>query len=636
VNVNGTLFFRATDNSGDVELYKSDGTDPGTVRVKDIRTNGSSSPTSLVNVNGTLFFRATDNSGDVELYKSDGTDAVRVKDIKTNGSSSPQFLTNVNGTLFFTASDNSNNQPLYKAVDFSDDFNRADSTNLGSDWTETAGNLNIVDNQLLAIDPTGGAALVNNVSLADVRVQAEVSLLTSGNSRVDLYARATDTSNTYLGTLVANNGIFTAKIRKLVGGVLTLLTSTTVNFPTGEGVLRFEVQGGQLSLFVNDILAVSAFDTTFVSGKVGVVATQLVSLDNFSATAIAPDSFGDNFGRPDSTQLGNQWTEPVGDSVVVKQQLVAKTAGPNLAVAQGSALADVAVQSWVNVFAPAGTGLMGNAGLVARYLGSGNSNYYLGVLIGNNGVFTARISLNLNGVLTPLLTVPVATGTGLLRFEVVGNSLKLFLNGILVVKTTDTMLTRAGLVGVRGTARSSFDTFNAERLFPTLFQDSFNRPDNTDIGAAYQKVAGNFDINTNQLRALNAGTNLAIRDGVSRLNVKLEAMVTVSPSIVSEVGLVARVQDSQNYYCAAIENNGTSFTASIYKVVNNVKTRIGAAVPSGSNLGRLRFEVVGNSLKLFFNGALLIDATDTTFAGAGTVGFRGSANTVFDDFVMTR
>jgi ELWxxDGT repeat protein len=130
-NVNGTLFFTADDGSSGRELWKSDGTDAGTVLVKDIRTgtdgNGnplSSNPAYLTNVNGTLFFRANDGSSGVELWKSDGTDAgtVLVKDIVTgtNGSgtplgSAPYYLTNVNGTLFFTAYDSSSGVELWKS-----------------------------------------------------------------------------------------------------------------------------------------------------------------------------------------------------------------------------------------------------------------------------------------------------------------------------------------------------------------------------------------------------------------------------------------------------------------------------------------------------------------------------------------
>ncbi len=83
-NVNGTLYFRAGDGSTGFELWKSDGTNSGTVLVKDIFPGGGSAdPRYLTNINGTLYFRANEGINGAELWKSDGTSAgtVLVKDI---------------------------------------------------------------------------------------------------------------------------------------------------------------------------------------------------------------------------------------------------------------------------------------------------------------------------------------------------------------------------------------------------------------------------------------------------------------------------------------------------------------------------------------------------------------------------
>jgi ELWxxDGT repeat protein len=108
--VNGTLFFSARDGlTTGWELWRSDGTAAGTTLVKDIRPGSNGSyPSSLTNLNGTLFFGANDGSTGQELWRSDGTAAgtVMVKDIRPgSGSSSPLDLTAVNGTLFFSAFD---------------------------------------------------------------------------------------------------------------------------------------------------------------------------------------------------------------------------------------------------------------------------------------------------------------------------------------------------------------------------------------------------------------------------------------------------------------------------------------------------------------------------------------------------
>jgi ELWxxDGT repeat protein len=122
-NVNGTLYFRANDGQSGFELWKSDGTEAGTLRVKDINpgSNGAfaqpSSP-SLTNVNGMLYFHADDGTSGRELWKSDGTEAgtVRVKDINPGGDNSlPYSLTNFNGTLYFIATTGQQDSELWKS-----------------------------------------------------------------------------------------------------------------------------------------------------------------------------------------------------------------------------------------------------------------------------------------------------------------------------------------------------------------------------------------------------------------------------------------------------------------------------------------------------------------------------------------
>jgi ELWxxDGT repeat protein len=125
-NVNGTLFFTAAaaDGTTGYELWKSDGTAAGTTLVKDIYPGGftggyggyypnNSYPMSLTNVNGTLFFTADDGTHGRELWKSDGTAAGTVL-VSNLGSSN---LTNVHGTLFFSADDGVHGNELWKLVD---------------------------------------------------------------------------------------------------------------------------------------------------------------------------------------------------------------------------------------------------------------------------------------------------------------------------------------------------------------------------------------------------------------------------------------------------------------------------------------------------------------------------------------
>ncbi|MEO6541986.1 MAG: ELWxxDGT repeat protein, partial [Ferruginibacter sp.] len=118
VNANGFIYFAFTGSNGN-ELWRSNGTIPGTALFKDIVAGtGSSSPQYLTNINGVVYFTANDGSTGIELWKTDGTPAgtVPVKDINPgSASSTPQQLMNFNGILFFTAISGTTGRELWKS-----------------------------------------------------------------------------------------------------------------------------------------------------------------------------------------------------------------------------------------------------------------------------------------------------------------------------------------------------------------------------------------------------------------------------------------------------------------------------------------------------------------------------------------
>ncbi len=115
VTVNGLVFFWADDNIHGAEMWVTDGTTAGTNLVKDIDPStegntpglcGVALPTGAA-VDGTFFFVADDGVRGREVWKSDGTEegTMILRDIYPGGGSPfPGSLTSVGGTLFFRGS----------------------------------------------------------------------------------------------------------------------------------------------------------------------------------------------------------------------------------------------------------------------------------------------------------------------------------------------------------------------------------------------------------------------------------------------------------------------------------------------------------------------------------------------------
>lgn len=119
VEMGGAIYFTADDGTGSWhEVWRSDGTAEGTVRLSTIPS--SSSPDNLTPVGGTLFFTSSDGGAvaGAELWKTDGSvgGTVLVKDVRPGtAGSNPSWLAAAGGTLFFQADDGAAGRELWKS-----------------------------------------------------------------------------------------------------------------------------------------------------------------------------------------------------------------------------------------------------------------------------------------------------------------------------------------------------------------------------------------------------------------------------------------------------------------------------------------------------------------------------------------
>jgi hypothetical protein len=190
---------------------------------------------------------------------------------------------------------------------FADNFNRTNSTLLGTGWTERRGDLGISSGTLRTSTAAISMATVNGVSQADVVLSANMNLGIGSTTRsLGLVARQNGNwdGNWYLANLRLSGGQYRVELWKQVAGMQTLLASAFVG--SGAGQMRFEVVGSSLKAFWKGTLVASANDSQLASGRIGVRSNYAAGLrlDNFSATlssgastAVAPNSVTTLRGR---------------------------------------------------------------------------------------------------------------------------------------------------------------------------------------------------------------------------------------------------------------------------------------------------------------------------------------------------
>jgi hypothetical protein len=175
---------------------------------------------------------------------------------------------------------------------FTDDFNRADSTDLGSNWTEVVENWSIVSNQLAPANngtPSQICLCTQPTTTRDNSV--EVTYAVFGSASMGVFCRSNAIANTYY--LWRNNGTGWALFRNQ-GGSFTQIGFAAGVVVNGD-IVKIQAIGSTIKGFVNGVELVSVIDTTITTGNYGGVranGSATLRYDNFTIRDHAPDEGG--------------------------------------------------------------------------------------------------------------------------------------------------------------------------------------------------------------------------------------------------------------------------------------------------------------------------------------------------------
>jgi hypothetical protein len=455
---------------------------------------------------------------------------------------------------------------------------------------------------------------------------------------------------TTMVTFAAANGVFTPASLTASGFTLVSGNGATAQYQfvgtasaTTAALRQLVFQPTNYQVVPGQVVK-TAFTMSVSDGILAPVLDASTSLIAMAAAGVDTLPFADSFDRPNAATLGGNWINEVGAFTISNDQALATGS-----LARLNGLYVTNSMSQVQLTLSPNTS--NRAGLVTRYQGAGNANYYWAVIEGKGSTYYARIYLSVNGKLTlltpnakPLTLADGASKTGFsgaLRLEANGSSLKLFVNGNLKAFTNNTSLLGDGSIGLQGWAGARFDNFLADNIgadqVASPFADQFTSVTNTNqLSYNWQQQAGAFTVAGGVASTVGTGLAFATLNNSTVTSANLQANVTLQNSAGSAAGLVACYNGNMaakgSYYAAKIIANGrNSYTAEIVLYQNGVLKKVITKQTfkyTGTLSGTLNFSVSNGGVLTMSMGTLFILTGNNTTLTSGAVGMLGVKATI--------
>ncbi len=396
--------------------------------------------------------------------------------------------------------------------------------------------------------------------------------------------------------------------------------------------------------YVARLLASDASSDALLGARVDISARRVVTTGNkavyvfdlpssLSQPALVQDDFEDGNALGWTPLAGSAFSVVSSNGSRVYRQ--SSSAGDAAATRSGVDWTNQGIEAVVTPRAFSSTGSKW-FGLTVRQRDAGNY-YYLTV----RGTNQAELRSLRNGAINVLYSteVPVALNRPYrLRLEAVGTWIRAYVDGQLIAQVQDTVHTH-GTAGVRTyNAAADFDNVVlSAHPQTTLLVDYFDGPD-PDVWTAQQgewaKSLEGEQVFTQTSLVGDGRVTTYEPTGDQAVQARARAN-TFAPGGDRWFGLLARYRDDGNFYYVTVRNSNT---VSLRKLVNGTIFILDtASLPV--NTGRwysLRLEAVGNLLRVYVDGRLLVEATDSTHATGryGLATYRTVAD--FDDVVVTQ
>ena len=373
-----------------------------------------------------------------------------------------------------------------------------------------------------------------------------------------------------------------------------------------------------------------------ISGRIAVgIGTGGVHVYDLPIAFSPSQTRGDDFQDGDATdwapQSGNFTVGPRGDTLVYRQSSLA---GNATSLLTNSAYLNHSIQAEVTPTAFDGSDRW--FGLVARYIDAGN--YYYVTLRSSNSIHLRKI---VNGTFQTLVAtnLPVQLNrTYRVRLEAIGTLIRVFVDDVAIMEARDSTH-RDGHAGIMMyKTRADYDNvIVSTNPLTLLVADDFESDtlvNWSERGQGAWSVMSHQGSRVYLQRSTHGGARsvTGVASSTHQILQTRALLYALGNGANPWFGLMARYVDDSNYYYLTVRAGNV---ISLRKLVNGAIHELDRAsyTVDGARWYQLRFEAIGNSLRAYIDGQLVLEATDDTFpAGAyGLAMYRSAA--MYDDFV---